>query len=121
MGQDAGRRLFIFLQVQAAAGLVLVLSVFAAAHNPAPGLGAQGRARRLVFLGALAGAAVSDEQLRRFKADPANRGKVCEVGPLGLFAPPELFLRMARLARLPGDRHLRASIPGASPPSPRRS
>ena len=90
-GQDAGRRLFLFLQVQAAAGLVLVLSVFAAAHNSAPGLGAKDALGVLVFLGALAGAALSDEQLRRFKADPANRGKVCDVGLWGYSRHPNYF------------------------------
>ena len=90
-GPDAGRRLFIFLQVQAVAGLVLVLSVFAAAHNAAPGLGAKDALGVLVFLGALAGAALSDEQLRRFKADPANRGKVCDVGLWGYSRHPNYF------------------------------
>lgn len=89
-GADGSRRLFQFLQVQAAAGLILVLSVFAAAHNPR-GMGALDVLGGLVFIVALAGAALSDEQLRRFKADPANRGKVCDAGLWGYSRHPNYF------------------------------
>ena len=58
---------------------------------PPRGLGAKDALGVLVFLGALAGAALSDEQLRRFKADPANRGKVCDVGLWGYSRHPNYF------------------------------
>jgi len=90
-GPDAGRQLFIFLQAQAAAGFVLVLAVYLAAINPAPGLGVQDGLALLIFVVALAGAALSDEQLRRFKADPANRGKVCDVGLWSWSRHPNYF------------------------------
>lgn len=90
-GPDAGPRLFKFLQVQALAGLVLALSVYAAAMNPAPGLRLLDFAGAAVFLIALVGAAVSDEQLRRFRADPANKGKVCDVGLWGRSRHPNYF------------------------------
>lgn len=90
-GEDGGRRLFTFLQVQAAAGLVLALSVFAAAQNDAPGLNAKDGLGALIFLAALAGAALSDDQLRRFRADPANRGKVCDAGLWAYSRHPNYF------------------------------
>jgi len=90
-GADAGKQLFKFLQVQAIAGLVLALSVYAAAMNPAPGLRVLDFAGAAVFVIALVGAAVSDEQLRRFRANPANKGKVCDVGLWGLSRHPNYF------------------------------
>jgi steroid 5-alpha reductase family enzyme len=90
-GADASRRLFIFLQVQAAAGLILVLSVAAAAHNPAPGLGAKDALGALLFVAALAGAAIADEQLRRFRRQPENRGQVCDVGLWAYSRHPNYF------------------------------
>ncbi len=79
-GADASRRLFIFLQVQALAGLVLVLAVALAARNPAPNLRLLDGLGVLLFIFAIGGATVADEQLRRFKADPAHRGMVCDTG-----------------------------------------
>lgn len=90
-GADASRQLFRFLQAQAVAGLVLVLSVLAAAQNPAPGLSFQDYLGAAIFLIALGGAALSDDQLRRFRADPANRGKVCDVGLWGYSRHPNYF------------------------------
>ncbi len=90
-GANASRRLFMFLQVQAFAGLLLVLSVFAAAHNPAPGLNLMDVLGAALFLFALAGASLSDDQLRRFRADPANRGKVCNAGLWGYSRHPNYF------------------------------
>jgi steroid 5-alpha reductase family enzyme len=34
----------------------------------------------VLWLGAIAGEALADRQLQRFKADPANRGAVCQRG-----------------------------------------
>lgn len=79
-GSDAPRRLFWFVQSQAAVGLVLVLAVALAAHNPAP----QWRIQDLIGLGilalAVAGEAAADRQLRAFRRDPANRGRVYDTG-----------------------------------------
>jgi steroid 5-alpha reductase family enzyme len=79
-GSEAGFRMFVFLQQQAAGSIPLVFAVFVAAHNPAPGLGLQDYIGALIVLIGIGGEAISDGQLRGFRADPANAGKVCNVG-----------------------------------------
>jgi steroid 5-alpha reductase family enzyme len=79
-GSDAPCRMFCFLQAQAAVGLVLVLSIILAAHNPDPNLRIQDVLGLVIFGVAIAGEAAADRQLRAFRADPAQRGKVCDAG-----------------------------------------
>jgi steroid 5-alpha reductase family enzyme len=85
------RRMFVFLQQQAAGGALLLISVAAAAHNPAPGptpLDALGGA---ILLVAILGEGLADAQLRGFARDPANTGKVCDVGLWGWSRHPNYF------------------------------
>lgn len=89
-GEAFNMRLFWFLQIQALAALVLALSIMLAAHNPAPGrfldwLGA------VVLIVAVAGEALADRQLSDFRTDPANKGKVCDVGLWGASRHPNYF------------------------------
>jgi steroid 5-alpha reductase family enzyme len=79
-GSAAPRRMFWFLQSQAAVGIVLALSIVIAAHNPNPNLRIQDLIGLVILLVAIAGEAVADQQLRTFKSDPANRKGVCDVG-----------------------------------------
>lgn len=79
-GADAARRLFWFLQAQAAVGTILILSVALAAHNSNPALRVPDVLGVLILLGAIAGESTADRQLRQFKADRANRGQVCDAG-----------------------------------------
>ncbi|QPF92765.1 DUF1295 domain-containing protein [Bradyrhizobium commune] len=79
-GLSAPRRMFIFLQNQALGSVPLVFAIFVAAHVPAPGLRVQDVLGAAILLIGIAGEAIADAQLRRFRHDPANHGKVCEVG-----------------------------------------
>jgi steroid 5-alpha reductase family enzyme len=90
-GPDFERRLFIFLQVQAAAAALLGLSMTLAAHNPAPWPCFLDFAGIAVLLIAVAGEGVADEQLRRFKANPANKGRVCDTGLWSWSRHPNYF------------------------------
>jgi steroid 5-alpha reductase family enzyme len=84
-------RLFLFLQIQAAAAALLGLSMMLAAHNPAAfprGLDIAGIA---VLIVAVAGEGVADEQLRRFKRDPLNKGRICDAGLWGWSRHPNYF------------------------------
>jgi len=79
-GPTAPRQMFWLLQKQAIVSIPLGLAIWLAARHsgvfPTP-LDVIGIA---LFVVALAGEAVADEQLHRFKKDPANRGRICDVG-----------------------------------------
>ncbi len=90
-GPDRRRRLFWFLQIQAAAAFLLVVTILIAAHNPAPWPAAGDLLGIAVAIAAVLGEALADRQLARFRNDPANRGKVCDVGLWGWSRHPNYF------------------------------
>jgi steroid 5-alpha reductase family enzyme len=91
-GARAGRRFFVFFQAQAA--LVGVLSTaFVVPFVAAPWDGS-GWLRALgatTAAGALVGEAIADAQLRRWKRDPAHRGRVCDAGLWAYSRHPNYF------------------------------
>lgn len=86
-------RLFLFLQIQAAAALLLATTVFLAARNPAPGLVWSDIAGIALLAAAVIGEGIADAQLRRFGRDPSNRGKVCDVGLWSVSRHPNYFFQ----------------------------
>jgi steroid 5-alpha reductase family enzyme len=90
-GAKADLRMFLQLQAQAAVGLILAMSVALAAHNARAGLDFQDFLGLVLLIGALAGEAISDWQLRRFRSDPSNRGRICEAGLWSLSRHPNYF------------------------------
>ncbi len=73
-------KMFGLLQIQALFAFIPALSMLLAARNPAPGLRPLDVAALLVIAVALLGEAVADRQMRAFRADPANKGDVCDTG-----------------------------------------
>ena len=73
-------RMFILMIVQAPASALLAWSVLLAARAPDATLGLRDVLGALVLLAAIGGEAVADRQMKAFKGDPANRGKVCDTG-----------------------------------------
>jgi steroid 5-alpha reductase family enzyme len=90
-GTSYSQRLFWFVQVQAAAAVPLVLSIMVAAHNPILGLGAGDWIGAVVFGVAIAGEAAADRQLSDFRADPRNKGRVCNAGLWAYSRHPNYF------------------------------
>ncbi len=86
-----GPRMFRFFQFQALSVVLLALPFALAVVNPAPVLHPLEIAGVIVWLIALSGEALADAQLRAFKRDPANRGKVCNQGLWGLSRHPNYF------------------------------
>lgn len=78
-GPGYERRMFWFLQIQAAAAAFLALTVWAAARNPAPLGAGDGVGLALVSV-AYVGAAIADAQLQRFREEPRHRGRICDRG-----------------------------------------
>lgn len=90
-GVDSPRRMFVFLQNQAFGSIPLVFSIFVAAHVPVAGLRAQDYLGALILLTGIAGEALADAQLKAFRTDPANKGKVCDVGLWAWSRHPNYF------------------------------
>jgi steroid 5-alpha reductase family enzyme len=90
-GGSFKRRLFCFLQIQALAAFALALSIMLAAHNPAPGLGIADWTGFAVLIVAIVGETIADRQLSAFRSNPANKGKVCDVGLWGISRHPNYF------------------------------
>lgn len=79
-GADAPRRMFVFLQNQGFGSIPLVFAIFVAAHVPAAALRFQDFLGAVILATGVAGEALADAQLRQFRNDPANEGRVCDIG-----------------------------------------
>jgi steroid 5-alpha reductase family enzyme len=79
-GVDSPRRMFIFLQNQALGSIPLAFAIFVAARFPDDALRWQDYFGVLILLIGISGEALADAQLKRFRADPANKGRVCDAG-----------------------------------------
>ncbi|MDP1866877.1 DUF1295 domain-containing protein [Bradyrhizobium sp.] len=79
-GVDSPRRMFVFLQNQALGSIPLVFAIFVAARFPAEALRPQDYLGVLILLVGIAGEALADAQLKKFRSDPASKGRVCDVG-----------------------------------------
>jgi len=84
-------RLLWFLQIQSVAAFGLALSIMVAAHNPAPDLGFRDWLGIAIMIVAVAGEAIADRQISAFRADPGNRGKICDAGLWGMSRHPNYF------------------------------
>lgn len=89
-GEAFPRRLFVFLQIQAVAGIVLVAAIHLAAANPAPFPNLVDGLATIVLVVAIVGAAVADAQLARFRRS-RGPGRVCDVGLWGWSRHPNYF------------------------------
>jgi steroid 5-alpha reductase family enzyme len=79
-GADSRRKMFIFLQNQGFGSIPLVFSIFVAARFPSDALRLQDILGALILLIGIAGEALADAQLKRFRENPANKGRVCDIG-----------------------------------------
>ncbi len=82
---------FLFFQMQAVLVVIFSLPFLIMSFNAAPALTTVEWAGLVLALVSLAGEAVADWQLRRFKADPAKRGGVCQDGLWGYSRHPNYF------------------------------
>jgi steroid 5-alpha reductase family enzyme len=86
-------RMFGFLMIQALAAWVLSLSMLVAARNPSPGLGWGDALGALVLVVAVAGEGLADWQMRAFRRDRANKGRVLRSGLWAWSRHPNYFFQ----------------------------
>jgi steroid 5-alpha reductase family enzyme len=94
-GADFQKRMVGLMLVQAPVSALLSLSPVLAARTPRAGIGFQDVLGLIVFAGALWGEGVADGQMHAFRADPANRGKVCDTGLWSWSRHPNYFFEAA--------------------------
>lgn len=79
IGNHDGKWLAFFM-LQAGFTVLFSLPFWVVAQNPVVGVTPWLGAGIVLFGVALAGESIADRQLARFRADPANRGRVCDIG-----------------------------------------
>lgn len=80
-----------FFELQAVLCVVLSAPFLLAAVNPGPRLSPVEYAAAALWLIAIAGEIIADAQLHRFKSNPANRGRLCNVGLWNYSRHPNYF------------------------------
>jgi steroid 5-alpha reductase family enzyme len=79
-GASFNRRMIGLVLIQAPVSATLGLAIVYAARQPDPAFGVADGLGLSILFGAIVGETVADRQMRRFKADPVNRGQVCDRG-----------------------------------------
>ena len=79
-GVHSARRMFVFLQNQGFGSIPLVFAIFVAARFPISTLRLQDYLGAAILFAGIAGEALADAQLKRFREQPANEGRVCDAG-----------------------------------------
>jgi steroid 5-alpha reductase family enzyme len=90
-GDKAEVKMAFFFQMQAVSNVLLAIPFFIITLNTAPDLNVFEYAGAAVWLISVAGEATADAQLSAFKKDPANKGKVCDIGLWGYSRHPNYF------------------------------
>src|SRR5258707_6244332 len=79
-GVDSPRKMFVFLQNQGFGSIPLVFAIFVASRFPDHALRIQDTLGALILLIGIAGESLADAQLKRFRTNPTNKARVCDIG-----------------------------------------
>jgi steroid 5-alpha reductase family enzyme len=90
-GAQFETRMFGLLMVQAIAAWPLAIAAGLAAWCPAPLTGISLFAGLAIAVIAVAGEGLADQQMHQFRSNPANKGKVCDIGLWGWSRHPNYF------------------------------
>jgi len=90
-GKAYARNMLFVTLPQAPASALLALSVILAARTPGHDLTLRDALGVAILIVAIAGEATADAQMKLFKAEPANRGKVADSGLWGWSRHPNYF------------------------------
>jgi steroid 5-alpha reductase family enzyme len=86
-------KFFFFFQMQAFSNVMLSLPFFFIALNPEPQISLIEYIGAGLWCVSIAGEGLSDWQLKYFKKDPANKGKVCQYGLWNYSRHPNYFFQ----------------------------
>lgn len=87
-------KFFIFFQAQALSNIMLCIPFFLMALNPSPHITVLEYIGAAMWLISIIGEALADWQLKHFKSNPANKGKVCDVGLWHYSRHPNYFFQL---------------------------
>ncbi|MCE9502067.1 MAG: DUF1295 domain-containing protein, partial [Leptospira sp.] len=91
-GNSVDRKFFTnVFQLQGILGVILSLPFLFACMNAETHIHPVEYSAFVLFLFSLFGEYLADKQLHRFKSDPANKGKVCDVGLWSMSRHPNYF------------------------------
>jgi steroid 5-alpha reductase family enzyme len=85
------RRFFWFFQMQAISNIYLSIPFFLIAFNTKPQLSKLEYIGVAIWAVSILGEGIADGQLKKFKSDPANKGKVCDAGLWNYSRHPNYF------------------------------
>jgi steroid 5-alpha reductase family enzyme len=85
------RKFFFFFQSQALSNIYLAIPFFLIAFNKKPEMSVLEYAGIAVWAISILGEAIADGQLKKFKANAANKGKVCDAGLWNYSRHPNYF------------------------------
>ncbi|HXP50494.1 MAG TPA: DUF1295 domain-containing protein [Bacteroidia bacterium] len=85
------RKFFFFFQSQALSNIYLAIPFFLIAFNKKPEMSVLEFAGIAVWAISILGEAIADGQLKKFKANAANKGKVCDAGLWNYSRHPNYF------------------------------
>jgi steroid 5-alpha reductase family enzyme len=84
-------KMFGLIIVQAPVSALLSIAILFAARQPDPSFRTADAVGVLILLLAIIGEGLADSQMKRFKADPANHGRICDEGLWGWSRHPNYF------------------------------
>jgi steroid 5-alpha reductase family enzyme len=84
-------RMFAFLQLQALIAWLLALTIWFAARNPIHHIRPLDVAGLAIILLSVVGEMTADNQLKSFRAKPANKGRICDSGLWSWSRHPNYF------------------------------
>jgi steroid 5-alpha reductase family enzyme len=87
-------KFFIFFQMQALSNVFLAIPFFIVSVNKAGPISTLEYIGAGIWLLSIIGEGLSDWQLKQFKKDPANKGKVCEYGLWNYSRHPNYFFQL---------------------------
>ena len=87
-------KFFIFFQMQALSNIFLATPFFILAMNTAPELSILEKMGAGMWFISIIGEGISDWQLKKFKGNPENKGKVCQYGLWNYSRHPNYFFQL---------------------------